>query len=469
MPAPAHTFHPSILREYDIRGEVDKTLSAEDAYALGRAFGTFVHRKGGKSVSVGYDGRLSSPGFAEKLIDGLTATGMDVTAIGLGPTPMLWFAVKFLKTDAGMMVTGSHNPANFNGFKMTLQKEPVYGGMIQAIGDIAAKGDFYEPEKPGFINSVSIHEDYIKRVMDDYTGNDPGTKPLAIAWDCGNGAMGEVIGDIVAKIPGKHTLLHETVDGTFPNHHPDPTVDKNMVDLQKAVRENRCDLGIAFDGDGDRIGVIDENGDILRCDTLLALYAAEIIAERPGAPIIGDVKCSQVMFDEIKRLGGTPVMWKTGHSLVKAKMAEIRAPLAGELSGHIFFADKYYGFDDALYCAVRLINIVARAKGGLSSLTKHLPKTHSTPEIRVDVPEEEKFKIVPQIIAAMKNDKNVELSDIDGIRVKNADGWWLVRPSNTQSCLSVRAEGNSPQALASLKAMAVEELRKLGYDLEFEQ
>jgi phosphomannomutase len=465
MPAPAHTFHPSILREYDIRGEVDKTLSAEDAYALGRAFGTFVHRKGGKSVAVGYDGRLSSPEFAGEVVRGLSETGLDVSTIGLGPTPMLWFAVKHLKTDAGIMVTGSHNPSNFNGFKMTLQKEPVYGGTIQAIGDIAANGDFIQGEKAGKITPVSIQADYIARLVQDLTA----TRELSIAWDNGNGAAGVALSDLVAKIPGKHTVLFQDIDGTFPNHHPDPTVDKNMVDLQRAVQENKCDLGIAFDGDGDRVGVIDENGDILRCDTLLALYAAEIIAEKPGAPIIGDVKCSQVMFDEIERLGGTPIMWKTGHSLVKAKMAETKAPLAGELSGHIFFADKYYGFDDALYCAVRLINIVARAKGGLSNLTKHLPKTHSTPEIRVDVPEEEKFKIVPKIIAAMKNDKNVELSDIDGIRVKNADGWWLVRPSNTQSCLSVRAEGNSPQALAALKAMAVEQLEKLGYSLSFEQ
>lgn len=465
MPVPAHTFHPSILREYDIRGEVDKTLSAEDAYALGRAFGTFVHRKGGKTVAVGYDGRLSSPEFAGEVVRGLSETGLDVTTIGLGPTPMLWFAVKHLKTDAGIMVTGSHNPAGFNGFKMTLQKEPVFGALIQSIGDIAANGDFYNASSVGKITPVTIQADYIARLLQDLTMD----RPLNIAWDNGNGAAGDVLGDIVAKIPGKHVTLFQEIDGTFPNHHPDPTVDKNMVDLQKAVRENNCDLGIAFDGDGDRIGVIDENGDILRCDTLLALYAAEIIAERPGAPIIGDVKCSQVMFDEIERLGGTPIMWKTGHSLVKAKMAETKAPLAGELSGHIFFADKYYGFDDALYCAVRLINIVARAKGGLSNLTKHLPKTHSTPEIRVDVPEAEKFKIVPRIIAAMKDNKNVELSDIDGIRVKNADGWWLVRPSNTQSCLSVRAEGNSPQALAALKAMAVEQLKKLGYSLTFEQ
>lgn len=464
LAATPYKFSPIILREYDIRGEIGKNLSEADAYALGRAFGTFVHRKGGKTVAVGYDGRLTSPALAREITRGLTDTGLDVAAIGLGPTPMLWFTVKHLGTDAGIMVTGSHNPANFNGFKMTLQKEPVFGAAIRSIGDIAANGDFHTPAQAGALKQISIQEEYVARVLSDLNG----TRSLNIAWDCGNGAAGDVIRDIVAKLPGKHVLLYDEIDGTFPNHHPDPTVDKNLADLRKAVLENNCDLGIAFDGDGDRIGVIDENGDILRCDILLALYAAEILKRKPGAPIIGDVKCSQVLFDEIRRLGGTPVMSKTGHSLVKSKMAETKSPLAGELSGHIFFADGYYGFDDAVYCAIRLINLVSAAKGGLSNLTAHMPKTHSTAEIRVDVPEDEKFAIVPQIVESMKNNQNVEISDIDGIRVQTPNGWWLVRPSNTQSCLSARAEANSPQSLARMKAMAMEELEKLGYSLDFD-
>ncbi len=459
-----YKFSEIILREYDIRGEIGKNLSEADAYALGRAFGTFVHRKGGKTVAVGYDGRLTSPALAAEVTRGLSETGLDVTAIGLGPTPMLWFTVKHLQTDAGIMVTGSHNPANFNGFKMTLQKEPVFGTAIQLIGNIAANGDFHTPTQTGTTKEVAIQEEYVTRLLSDLSG----ARPLNIAWDCGNGAAGDVTRDIVAKIPGKHVLLYDEIDGTFPNHHPDPTVDKNLADLRKAVLDNKCDLGIAFDGDGDRIGVIDENGDILRCDILLALYAAEILKRKPGAPIIGDVKCSQIMFDEIKRLGGTPIMSKTGHSLVKSKMAETESPLAGELSGHIFFADGYYGFDDAVYCAIRLINLVNAAKGGLSTLTAHLPKTHSTAEIRVDVPEDEKFAIVPKIIESMKNNQNLEINDIDGIRVQTTDGWWLVRPSNTQSCLSARAEANSPQGLARMKAMAMEELEKLGYSLDFD-
>jgi phosphomannomutase len=361
------------------------------------------------------------------------------------------------------MVTGSHNPSNYNGFKMTLQKEPVFGKLIQDIGNIASNGDFYVPAKPGVMSKHNIQPEYVARLLSDLKG----TRPLTIVWDNGNGAGGGVLRDIVAKFSGKHVLLYDEIDGSFPNHHPDPTVDKNLKDLQKAVIENKADLGIAFDGDGDRIGVIDENSDILRCDTLIALYAADILRRNPGAAIIGDVKCSQVMFDEIKRLGGTPIMWKTGHSLVKSKMAETKAPLAGELSGHIFFADGYYGFDDALYCAIRLINLVAETKGGLSSLTAHMPKTHSTAEIRVDVPEEEKFSIIPKVIASLKK-QNVEISDIDGVRVQTKDGWWLVRPSNTQSCLSARAEANSPQGLANLKAMAMEELKKLGYSLSFD-
>lgn len=457
-----HSFDPVILREYDIRGEVGKNLSEADAFALGLAFGTYVRRKGGHTIAVGYDGRTTSPSLSGELIRGLTQTGLEVFTIGLGPTPMLWFTVKHRKLDAGIMVTGSHNPAHYNGFKMTLQKEPVYGTVIQNIGDIAAKGDFIISATAGPVHDLPVQSDYVHRVLEDYNSG----RPLSIAWDCGNGATGHVLRDIVAKLPGKHVVLFDDIDGSFPNHHPDPTVDKNLADLRKAVKENACDLGIAFDGDGDRIGVIDENGDILRCDTLLALYAAEILEERPGAPIIGDIKCSQTLFDEVRRLGGTPVMWKTGHSLVKAKMAELNAPLAGELSGHIFFADRYYGFDDALYCAIRLINLVAKSAGGLSTLTEHLPRLSSTPEIRVDVPEEEKFNIVPRIIAALKS-RNVEISDIDGVRVTTPDGWWLIRPSNTQSCLSARAEGKNPQSLEALKAMAVEELGKLGYSLNF--
>ncbi|GJL84301.1 MAG: phosphomannomutase [Micavibrio sp.] len=464
-----YNFDPTILREYDMRGQVGKNLSEDDAFALGQAFGTYVKRhpkteKGRRTkFCVGYDGRTTSPGLAEALIKGLISTGAKVDHIGLGPTPMLYFAVKDHMADAGVMITGSHNPPDYNGFKMTLQSGPVFGETIQELGKIAAEGDF-ETGDDGLVNDIDIQDTYVERLMKDFDGG----RPLKIAWDNGNGAAGEILRRLTQKLPGEHILLYDDIDGQFPNHHPDPTVDENLIDLKKTVLEQNCDLGIAFDGDGDRIGVVNELGDILRCDILMTIYARDILAETPGASIIGDVKCSQVMFDEIKRLGGNAVMWKTGHSLVKAKMAELKAPLAGELSGHIFFADKYYGFDDALYCAIRLINAACEAEN-LSSLTKDLPVLHNTPEIRCEVEEDKKFGIVPQITERLKADKNEDISidDIDGIRVTTQDGWWLLRPSNTQNVLVARMEASSAEGLERLKAMAGDELKKLGYNLEY--
>ncbi len=274
---------------------------------------------------------------------------------------------------------------------------------------------------------------------------------------------------LTAKMPGTHHLIFEDIDGNFPNHHPDPTVDENLVDLQKLVKDKKCDLGVAFDGDGDRIGVIDENGTVLRCDILMTIYAREVLKNDPGASIIGDVKCSQVMFDEIKNMGGNAVMWKTGHSLIKDKMRELEAPLAGELSGHIFFADKYYGYDDALYCGVRLLNELSKTDGGLSSLTSHLPVLHNTPEVRFEVNEEEKFDLVPRVLESLKQqaNDNADLDDIDGVRVSTPDGWWLLRPSNTQNVLVARVEASSADGLERLKKMAGDEVTKLGYTLPF--
>lgn len=464
----SYAFSPTILREYDIRGQIGKNLSEDDAYALGRAFGTYLIREGGLEgssgkVCVGYDGRHSSPALAEALIGGLVACGHTVENVGLGPSPMLYFSVKDRMADAGIMVTGSHNPSDYNGFKMMLQRGPVFGEQIQRIGEISASGDLETGE--GESLNVDVREQYIERLLHDFSGS----RPMKVAWDAGNGAAGETLRMLTAKLPGEHILLFDDIDGDFPNHHPDPTVDKNLVDLQKTVRDNDCDLGIAFDGDGDRIGVVDENGDVLRCDILMTIYAREVLEARPGAAIIGDVKCSQVMFDEINRLGGQGVMWKTGHSLIKAKMSELQSPLAGELSGHIFFADKYYGFDDALYCGIRLLNEVSEAEGGLSSLTQDLPTLYNTPEIRVEVDEEKKFGIVPQIIENIQAQlpEGYSLDDIDGIRISGPDGWWLLRPSNTQAVLVFRAESNREDGLERLKNMALAEIEKLGYTLNF--
>ncbi len=462
----AYNFNPTILREYDIRGQVGINLSEDDAFALGRAFGTYVKQQGGNTVNTGYDGRTTSPMLLEALTNGLLSTGVDVVNIGLGPTPMLYFSVKDRKADAGIMITGSHNPPDYNGFKMTLLNEPIFGEKIQELGAIAASGDFATGQ--GNLSNIDIKQEYVDRLLQDFRG----TRDLTIAWDNGNGAAGEILRMLTDKLPGKHILLYDDIDGSFPNHHPDPTVDANLVDLQKAVADHHCDLGIAFDGDGDRIGVVDENGNVLRCDILMTLYGAEILKAQPGAAIIGDVKCSQVVFDKINDLGGNAVMWKTGHSLVKAKMAELNAPLAGELSGHIFFADKYYGFDDAPYCAIRLLNLVDEANGGLSTLTADLPQLVNTPEVRFEVDEAEKFGIVPKILENMKADTpdNVlDIDDIDGIRVSTPDGWWLMRPSNTQSVLVARAEAKDEAGLERLKDMAIEEVKKLGYDLVFEQ
>lgn len=465
MDQTSHNFDPSILREYDIRGIVGKTLTEKDAFALGCAFGTKIKRAGGDHVCVGYDGRLSSPDMADNLISGLLSTGVNVENVGLGPTPMLYFAVKDRGADGGIMITGSHNPPDYNGFKMTLQKEPVFGQAIQELGKIAADGNF--EIGAGECATPDIQDDYVARLLKDLNSD----KPLNIVWDNGNGAAGEILRRMTLKLPGEHKLLYDDIDGQFPNHHPDPTVDKNLADLKAAVLENNAHLGIAFDGDGDRIGVVDEEGNILRCDALMTIYAKDVLSRHPGAAIIGDVKCSQMMFDEIERLGGKPIMWKTGHSLVKAKMAEENSPLAGELSGHIFFKDGYYGFDDALYCAIRLMNAAAETNGPFSSLSAHLPKLFNTPEVRIEVDEATKFDLVPRIAENLKplEGDAFKINDIDGVRVSTPHGWWLLRPSNTQNVLVTRAEADSEEELSKLKAMVEDSIAKIGYNFTFEE
>lgn len=462
-----YSFNPEILREYDIRGQIDKTLSVDDAYALGCAFGTYVKQNGGHQVCVGYDGRHSSPLFSDYLCRGLIDVGVDVENIGIGPSPMLYFAVKDRMKDAGIMITGSHNPPDYNGFKMMLRNKQVFGQTIQEIGEISKNGA-YEGET-GTYREIDIKQTYIERLLRDLTTAD--FSHMKIAWDCGNGSTGDIVKSLVSKLSGTHFLLYEDIDGDFPNHHPDPTIDENLQDLKAKVLKEKCDLGIAFDGDGDRIGVIDENGTILRSDILLAVYAKEILEDRQGAPIVADVKCSNVLFDEIKRLGGKPVMWKTGHSLLKDKMSELKSPLGGELSGHICFADKWYGFDDGIYCAIRLINELADNEQSLSSMTKHFPVMFNTPEIRFEVDEAEKFNIVSALQDKLKKkaleDKEINVLDMDGVRYSTKEGWWLLRASNTQNVLGIRVEAESMEALEKLKAMVVDEVSAFGYTLSF--
>ena len=454
-----HRFDPTAIREYDIRGVVGRTLSAEDAYAVGRGFGTVLRRAGGSRVAAGYDGRLSSPELEAALVDGLRDCGLAVLRVGRGPTPMLYFAVRALPTDGGVMVTGSHNPPEYNGFKMMLGKGAFYGEAIREIGEIAAAGAYASGPK-GPVEERPIMTAYVERLLQDFRGD----RALTVVWDAGNGAAGEAMTKLAGRLPGRHVLLFAEIDGRFPNHHPDPTVPKNLVDLQAKVAAEKADLGIAFDGDGDRIGVVDGEGRILWGDQLMVLFAREVLEGMPGATVIADVKASQVLFDEIARAGGKPLMWRTGHSLIKAKMAETGAPLAGEMSGHIFFADRYYGFDDALYAAVRLLGIVSRGSQSLAEMRERLPKVVNTPELRFPCSEERKFAVVRETAERLKR-AGADMNDIDGVRVRTADGWWLLRASNTQDVLVARCEAANEAGLDRLKAALGAELAASGVAL----
>jgi phosphomannomutase len=372
---------------------------------------------------------------------------------------MLYYATVTQNAGGGLMVTGSHNPPDHNGFKMMVGKSGIYGEKIQRLGQIAAAGAYAEGPR-GKVSERPVLSAYVDRLASDFHG----AKPLTVAWDAGNGAAGEAMALLTAKLPGKHILLNEKIDGTFPSHHPDPTVPENLVQLQEAVAANSCDLGIGFDGDGDRIGVIDGKGRILWGDQLLAILAQEVLTRHRGATIIGDVKASQVLYDEIARCGGKPLMWKTGHSLIKSKMAELGAPLAGEMSGHIFYGDGYYGFDDALYVAVRLLAIIATSGRSLAEFRDALPQMVNTPEVRFPCAEERKFAAVAEIRDRLKAAK-AEMSDIDGVRVSTPDGWWLLRASNTQDVLVARCEAKDEAALGRLKAAVARQLEQSGVEV----
>ena len=450
-----HTFHTSVLREYDVRGIVGETLSTADAYAVGRSFGSVVAAGGGRRVTLGYDGRLSSVEMAEHLAQGLNDAGIDALRIGRGPTPMLYFSVYHLQADAGVMVTGSHNPADYNGFKMMLGEKAFFGEQVQELGRLAAAGDWAGGQ--GGLEDHDVRPAYLDELVAAYTTD----IPLSVAWDCGNGVAGDILPELIARLPGRHVPLNEVVDSTFPAHHPDPTVAENLVQLQAAVRLDKLDVGIGFDGDADRIGVVDGQERIIWGDQLLALLSRDVLAALPGSTIIADVKASQVLFDEIARLGGKPVMYRTGHSLIKSKMAETGAPLAGEMSGHIFFADKYYGFDDALYVAVRFLDAVARSGQSVAALRDSLPQMVNTPEVRFDCDDTRKFQVVEQVVAGLRA-RGDEFSDVDGARVSTSDGWWLLRASNTQPVLVVRCEAADQAGLDRLKAAVTQALAPSG-------
>jgi phosphomannomutase len=452
----SHRFHPTSLREYDIRGIVGKTLGADDAYAIGRGFGTLVRRGGGRSVAVGRDGRESSPVLEEALARGLTESGADVVRIGLGPTPMLYFAEAELEVDGGIMITGSHNPADYNGFKMVIGGRPFYGEAIQQLGRSAVEADW--DDGAGEVGDAEVLDRYVERLLRDYDGG-----AFRIGWDAGNGAAGPALEKLAALLPGEHHLLYADVDSRFPNHHPDPTEEANLADLKRLVADKRLDFGIAFDGDGDRIGAVDGEGRVVWGDQLLSILAEPVLKDVPGATIIADVKASQALYERIAELGGTPLMWKTGHSLIKSKMKETGAPLAGEMSGHIFFAHDYYGFDDALYAAVRLIRAVSALGGSLTALRSAMPDLVNTPEMRFQVDESRKFAVVQEVLERLAA-SGAEVNRTDGARVNTADGWWLLRASNTQDVLVARAEAKDQAGLDRLVAQIDEQLALSGVE-----
>ncbi len=458
-----HQFHSTVLREYDIRGIIGETLGPDDARAIGRGFGTLIRRDGGRKVAVGYDGRISSPVLEHALVEGLCASGVDVVRIGLGATPMLYYAEASADdVDGGIQITGSHNPPNYNGFKMVFKGRPFFGADIQQLGKMAAAGDW--DSGSGTAEQRDVIDDYVARMLRGIEGIDHAAlSSLRIGWDAGNGAAGPALEKLVAKLPGEHFLLYTNVDGHFPNHHPDPTEEKNLADLRKLVAEKNLDFGVAFDGDGDRIGAIDGQGRIIWGDQLLMIYAEDLLKILPNSTIIADVKASQALFDRVSEQGGKPLMWKTGHSLIKSKMKETGSPLAGEMSGHVFFAHDYYGFDDALYAAVRLIAASARLGKSVTDLRGAMPAMINTPELRFQVDETRKFAVIDEVLARLKQE-GAEVNATDGARVKTADGWWLLRASNTQDVLVARAESSSEAGLDRLMAQIDAQLATSGLE-----
>ncbi len=438
--------NPLMFREYDIRGEVGKDLTEDSARLIGKAYATYILRNGGKRVCCGRDGRLHSKMLLDALIDGMNSTGVDIIDVGLCPTPLLYFSIYHLDSDGGIQVTGSHNPPEFNGFKMCIGKDTLFGKQIQELNKLIEQDDFEIGS--GTVKTYNIIEPYLLFLKENIKLD----KPLKVVVDAGNGVAGLVAPQAFKDQGCEVVELFCEVDGNFPNHHPDPTIPKNMEALSKKVVQVGADFGVGYDGDGDRLGVIDEKGKQLYGDQLLMIFARQILKELPNAPIIGEVKCSQLLYEDIERHGGRPIMWKTGHSLIKKKMKEEKAPLAGEMSGHIFIAHRYFGFDDAIYASLRLAEIVAKEGRAISNFLKDLPKTYSTPEIRVDCPDEIKFKVVEEAKKYFK--QHYSTIEVDGVRIQFEDGsWGLVRASNTQPVLVLRFEAKEKSRLNEIKQL----------------
>ncbi|MBN1255752.1 MAG: phosphomannomutase/phosphoglucomutase [Deltaproteobacteria bacterium] len=445
--------NPAIFREYDIRGVVDKDLTKETVRELGRGAGSYFGRHGVKRITVGRDCRPSSDPFFEVLVEGLLASGMEVIDVGVCPTPLLYFSIVHLEQEGGVMITGSHNPPEFNGFKICVGKDAIYGEEIQRVREIIEKGDYVKGE--GNLAQHDIIPDYHHYVLSNIQVN----RPIKVVVDAGNGTGGVVGLPIMRELGCKVEALYCEMDGRFPHHHPDPTVEKNLTDLIATVKDTGADLGIGYDGDADRIGVIDEEGGIIWGDKLMIIFARDIIKERGGGTFIGEVKCSQTLYDEIERLGGRAIMWKTGHSLIKDKMKKERALLAGEMSGHMFFADRYFGFDDAIYASCRLLEIVGKTGKKVSELLEGIPQTAVTPEIRVECPDDIKFKIVERATEHFRREYPV--IDVDGMRIQFPEGWGLLRASNTQPALVLRFEAVSQERLEEIRGMIETKVHEL--------
>jgi phosphomannomutase/phosphoglucomutase len=436
--------NPQIFREYDIRGIVDKDLNLEVAETLGKAIGTYFRQNKKREVAVGRDCRLSSPPYSEALSRGLLSTGCDVVDLGIIPTPLLYFSIYYKKKESGVMITGSHNPPEHNGFKIMRGEETLFGETIQEIYAIIKSNKFIK-EKEGQKSSYNIIPEYQNYLLKNIKFK----KKIKVVIDAGNGTAGVVAVPIFKKLGCEVIDLYCEMDGTFPHHHPDPTIPEAMKDLIKEVRETKADLGIAYDGDGDRIGVVDDEGRLIFGDQLMIIFSRDVLPRNPGAPIISDVKASKLLFEEIEKLGGRPIMWKTGHSLIKKKIKEEKALIAGEMSGHIFFADRFFGFDDAIYSSARLLEILSRSGKKLSQMLSDLPITFRTPEIRAYASDEVKFKIVEEVKRELS--KKYPIIDIDGVRAIYPKGWGLVRASNTQAILVLRFEAETEEDLEAIR------------------
>ena len=455
-------FNPDVLREYDIRGIVNKDLTENTAYTIGRTFGHIVCNKfKEKTIVAGYDGRLTSLKLHDALCVGLTESGANVISVGMGPTPMIYFGHYDLNTNAAIMVTGSHNPPEYNGFKMVLDKHSFFAKDILYLQKLVEDANLIKGK--GSLKKINIIDNYVSRNLQNIDLK----KSLKIAWDIGNGAMGVVIDSFVKNIKNsEHIIINKEVDGTFPNHHPDPTVPKNMEQLITTVLKDKCDIGLAFDGDGDRLGVIDNKGKIVWADQYMLILAKEIANLYDNPKIIMDVKCSKVFFDEAKKFNCDPIMHRTGHSPIKEKMKEINSPLSGEMSGHVCYGDDFYGYDDAMYVGLRLLRIISGEKESISNLISFFPKTFATPETRIDVDEIRKFKIIDEIKTRLNNG-NEEIISIDGIRVQNNIGWFLIRASNTQNQLTCRAEALNQKDLIILTNLIEDQLNLSGISFKF--